>query len=63
LKYLSVIGSYGWGGRTVETLSEILAGLKAEVLSPVLCKGLPVKDDFTALDALADEIVVRHKNL
>lgn len=63
LKYLSVIGSYGWGGRTVETLSDMLAGLKAEVLSPVMCKGLPVKEDFMALDALADEIATKHQEL
>jgi flavorubredoxin len=63
LKYLSVIGSYGWGGRTVELLAEMLSGLKTETLSPVLCKGLPGETDFRALDALADEIAERHKTL
>ncbi len=63
LKYLSVIGSYGWGGKTVETLVEMLAGLKAEVLSPVMCKGLPSGDDFKALDVLAEEISTRHQLL
>jgi flavorubredoxin len=63
LKYLSVIGSYGWGGRTVEFLAEMLSGLKAEILPPVLCKGLPKQADFQALDALAGVIAARHQTL
>ncbi len=63
LKYLSVIGSYGWGGKTVDTLAGMLESLKAEVLPPVLCKGLPVEEDFKALDALADAIAEKHKTL
>jgi flavorubredoxin len=63
LKYISVIGSYGWGGRTVDILVEMLSGLKAETLAPVLCKGLPGEADFQALDALADGIAEKHKNL
>ena len=34
LKYISVIGSYGWGGRTVEILTEMLSGLKVEAAAP-----------------------------
>jgi flavorubredoxin len=60
LKYLSVIGSFGWGGRTVEFLSEMLSGLKLELLPPVLCKGLPGPVDFQALDELAKAIVEKH---
>jgi flavorubredoxin len=63
LKYLSVIGSYGWGGRTVELLAEMLSGLKTEILPPVLCKGLPKQADFLALDALAEAIAARHQTL
>ena len=63
LKYLSVIGSYGWGGRMVETLAEMLSGLKVEILPPVLCKGLPQETDLRALDALADGIAEKHKTL
>jgi flavorubredoxin len=63
LKYLSVIGSYGWGGRTVDILTDMLSGLKAEILPPVLCKGLPGESDFQALDSLADAIAERHTTL
>jgi flavorubredoxin len=63
LKYLSVIGSYGWGGRTAELLVEMLSGLKTETLPTVLCKGLPRQADFQALDALAEAIAERHQTL
>ena len=60
-KYLSIIGSYGWGGKTVEALAGMIPNLKVEVLEPVLCKGLPQDDAFAALDRLADDIVRKHK--
>lgn len=60
-KFLSIIGSYGWGGKTVETLAGMIPNLKVEVLDPVLCKGLPSKSDFETLDRLADTIAQKHK--
>jgi len=61
LKFVSIIGSYGWGGRTVEQLSAMISNLKVEVLGPVLCKGFPKESDFKALDNLADMIARKHK--
>jgi len=61
IKYVSIIGSYGWGGKTVETLAGMVANLKAEVLDPVLCKGLPKEADLAALDKLAASIAEKHK--
>jgi len=60
-KYLSIIGSYGWGGKTVETLAGMIPNLKVEVLNPVLCKGVPSDSDFKALDELAVAISRKHK--
>ncbi len=60
-KFLSVIGSYGWGGKTVEALAGMIPNLKVEVLEPVLCKGVPTKEVFDALDNLADAIAQKHK--
>jgi len=60
---LSVIGSYGWGGKAVERLSALIPNLKVEGLPPVLCKGLPKKADLEALDRLADAFAERHKGL
>ena len=61
LRFVSIIGSYGWGGKTVEQLSAMLPNLKVEVLPPVLCKGFPREADFKALDNLAETIAQKHK--
>jgi flavorubredoxin len=60
-EFLSIIGSYGWGGKTVDVLSGMIPNLKVEVLDPVLCKGLPSEADYQSLDTLADAIASRHK--
>ncbi len=60
-KFLSIIGSYGWGGKTVETLAGMIPNLKVEVIEPVLCKGVPSERDFKALDDLAAAISAKHK--
>jgi len=60
-KFLSIIGSYGWGGKTVETLAGMIPNLKVDVIDPVLCKGVPSESDFKALDDLAATIAEKHK--
>lgn len=60
-QFVSAIVSYGWGGKAVEQLTEVLSGLKAETLSPVLCKGAPKEADFLALDVLASTIADKHR--
>jgi len=60
-KFLSIIGSYGWGGKTVEILAGMIPNLKVEVIDPVLCKGVPSAGDFKALDDLATIIAEKHK--
>ncbi len=60
-KFLSIIGSYGWGGKTVETLAGMIPNLKVEVLTPVLCKGKPSDDAYKALDELAASIAEKHR--
>ncbi len=61
LKYASIIGSYGWGGKTVEQLAAMIPNLKVEILDPVICKGYPREADFKALDNLAAAIAEKHK--
>jgi len=61
LKFVSIIGSYSWGGRTVEQLAGMIPNLKVEILEPVLCKGFPKEADFKALDNLATTIAEKHK--
>ena len=61
LQFISIIGSYGWGGKAVEQLTAMIPNLKAEVLAPVISKGFPREEDFQALDNLAGTIAERHK--
>ncbi|MBW2368266.1 MAG: FprA family A-type flavoprotein [Deltaproteobacteria bacterium] len=62
-KFLSIIGSYGWGGKTVEILAGMIPNLKVEVIEPVLAKGLPSEANFKALENLAETIATKHKEL
>ena len=62
-KFASVIGSYGWGGRTVEIIKANLINLKLEFLLPVLIKGFPKDDDFLLLEKLAEEIYLKHNEI
>jgi flavorubredoxin len=61
LKFASIIGSYGWGGKTLEQLTALIPNLKVELLEPVLIKGYPREADFKALDNLAESIARKHK--
>lgn len=61
-KFASVIGSFGWGTKAVEQIAAMIPNLKVEVLPPVICRGLPRKADFAALDTLADTIAQKHKS-
>jgi len=60
LRFVAIIGSYGWGSRLVEQLSGMISNLKVEVLEPVVVKGSPKEADFRALDGLAEEIFNKH---
>jgi len=63
LRYASVIGSYGWGGKMLENISAMIGNLKVEILSPVIVKGYPKEEDYNSLIRLAGEIAEKHKNL
>jgi flavorubredoxin len=61
LKFASIIGSYGWGGKMIEQLTGMIPNLKVEILEPVIIKGFPKEEDFKALDRLSDNILNKHK--
>ncbi|HDP36938.1 MAG TPA: FprA family A-type flavoprotein [Candidatus Atribacteria bacterium] len=63
LRYASIIGSYGWGGKMLENISAMIGNLKVEILSPVIIKGYPKEEDYNSLIELAGEIAEKHKNL
>ena len=62
-RWLSLVGSFGWSTTVGKRLPELLPDVEAEVLDPVLCKGLPKAEDLEAVDALAAAIAERHRGL
>lgn len=61
-RFLSIIGSYSWGGKAVEALAAMIPNLKVEVLEPVMIKGAPRQADLGAIDRLADAIAGKHRD-
>ena len=53
MRFLGVMGSYGWGTRMVETIDSLTANLKMERLKPLLIKGLPTDEDLARVDQMA----------
>ncbi len=62
-RFASIIGSYGWGGKMPEIITGMLSNLKIEIVPPVVVRGHPKTEDFNALDKLADEILIKHKEI
>jgi len=62
-RFISVVGSFGWGGKLVEVLTSLISNVKAEVIEPVLVKGVAKNEDFKKLDGLIETIVEKNKNL
>lgn len=58
---VTVIGSFGWGGKTVNTILEMLSNLKAEIIDPIYIRGQAAEEDLIQLEHLADEIQSRHE--
>lgn len=62
-RWASVVGSYGWAGKTAEQITGMLSNLKIEFLDPVICRGFPRENDFLALDEMAGLIEEKHKTI
>jgi len=63
VKFLSLIGSYGWATKAAEQIAEMLVSLNTEILEPVIVKGYPKDSDLLLLDELAEKIRSKHKGL
>ncbi len=63
LRYASVIGSYGWGGRMLDQIKGMLTNIKLDFIEPVIVRGHPKEKDFSLLEKLADEILKKHREL
>ncbi len=60
-RFASVIGSFGWGGKTVDTIAGMLTHIKPELLEPVYHAGTPGNQTLQDLDRLADDIAQKHR--
>ncbi len=60
-KFLSIIGSFGWGTNMIKLLSEMIPSKDIDVLEPVMIKGYPKENDFALIDKLSEEIYNKHK--
>lgn len=60
-RYATVIGSFGWGGRAVDTIKGLIPHIKAEILNPVYLKGAPGERAREELTALANVIAEKHR--
>jgi len=63
LKLVSVMGSYGWGGRMLDQIRGMIGSLNVEIITPLIIKGFPKEEDYKKLDEMADEITSKHKIL
>jgi len=63
IRFLGIIGSYGWGSKMLDDLKGLVTNLKVELLPAVIVRGYPKDDDLKALENLADEILSKHKQL
>ena len=61
IKFVSIIGSFGWGSKLTEQITGTLTNIKVEVIPPVMAKGYPREADFKALDTLAATIASKHR--
>jgi flavorubredoxin len=62
-KFAAFLVSYGWGAGAVERLPGLIEGLKVEALPPVVARGMPRQNEMEAVDALAELIATKHREL
>ena len=62
-KHLTIIGSFGWKSQMLEQLTGMITRVKAEILDPVIVRGKVTEEGKKKLDALADTIQKKHKEL
>ena len=63
VKFMSILGSYGWGGNLVCKIEENTNRLQAEKLDYITVKGRAKQEDLERIDALAHTIAQKHKEI
>lgn len=62
-KFVSIFGSFGWGGKMVDQLSGLIGNLKVDVIEPVLFKGMPREEDYRKIDEMIEKLEEKHKSM
>jgi flavorubredoxin len=63
VRFGAIVGSFGWGGNTVDTLKGMLGKLNLEMFDPVYVRGAPDSSTLRDLEALAGKIVDKHHEI
>ena len=63
VKFMSVIGSYGWGGNLLGKIEENTNLLQAQRLDDIIVKGRAKEEDMERIDALAHTIAQKHREI
>lgn len=63
VKFMSIIGSYGWGGNLVGKIEENTNLLQVEKLDYITFKGRAKEEDIEKVDALAHTIAKKHREI
>jgi len=61
-RYASVIGSYGWGGKTIDVITSMIPHIKAEIIPPVYITGVPDEKTREELKKMAYTIAQKHSS-
>ena len=62
VRFLSAMVTYGWATSAMERMADLTAGLKAELIEPVIIKGCPTAEDLLKVDVLAEAIAAKHRD-
>ncbi|PLX22039.1 MBL fold hydrolase [Candidatus Parcubacteria bacterium] len=62
IEFVGIIGSYGWGGRTIETIENALGDMEKEYFEPIMIKGLPKTNDLDEISKLIEKIISKIEN-
>ncbi len=63
LKVMGIISSYSWGGMAAQHVQNCISVIKPDMLEPLLIKGDPEEEDLRKIEAMADEILKKHRDL
>jgi len=62
-RFVSVIGTYSWGGVMLDKIKDLVKNLKVELIEPVVIKGYPKENNIKKIKILAEKIADSHKKL